>query len=161
MELLTKNKCMKKSILFGITLFLFKSATFSQVLVSESFEGVFAPSGWTVLNNGSGNDWVQDPSYASIGSNSMAYYFNISNAADAWAFTPAIALNAGDSIVVTFDEQVRSSNYPEALQVTIGNAQTVPSQTTVLYSDANLTNTTFNQIAVSYKACLLYTSRCV
>lgn len=126
-----------------------------QVLVYEGFEGTtFPPNGWTIVNNGSGNDWTQNTNitYAASGTKSMMYTFTSSAPAAAWAFTPAMQLDSADSVTITFDQRVGLPNLAEALRVTVGNAQTVTSQTTVLYNNNNLTNTQFIQRTATFIA---------
>jgi subtilisin-like proprotein convertase family protein len=127
------------SLFIALTLISFSKA---QVLLTESFEGTFPPAGWSLINNGSGNSWTQNTNsvYSSDGTNSMVYLYNSTNPADAWAFTPPITLTSGQIVRITFDQSVRDNIYAEALKVTVGLAQTVGSQTTILYDDNNLTN---------------------
>ncbi len=124
-------------------------------MLSESFEGtVFPPAGWVILNNGLGNSWSLNtlPANSSAGSNSMRYVFTSAAPANTWAFTPAIALNSGDSVNITFDQRVGLSLYAEAMKVNVGSAQTVASQTTTLYNNNALTNTSFIQRFITFKA---------
>ena len=124
-------------------------------LLTESFEGTFPPTGWLIVNNGSGNDWTQNTSatYASDGSKSMKYGYNSSNDADTWAFTNGLSLTNGQVYNITFDYRV--TGYPEKLKVTVGNAQTVASQTTTLWDNnggSDLNNTSFAQASFQFTA---------
>ena len=121
--------------------------------LTESFEGTFPPTDWAIVNNGSGNDWVQSTSTASDGSNSMQYAYDSSNPADAWAFTPAITLTNGSVIQIYFDYKVASSSYPEKLKITVGSDQTVATQTTTLWDNnggSDLTNSSFETAMITY-----------
>ncbi|RUA25904.1 MAG: hypothetical protein DSY76_06290, partial [Bacteroidetes bacterium] len=123
-------------------------------LLSESFEGTFPPTGWLLVNNGTGNNWTLNTNAAksSDGINSMRYVLS-ANPADAWAFTKALNLTAGTSYTLTFDYKVQSATKPEKLKITVGNAQTVASQTTVLWDNAGgtgLTNTVFAQATIQF-----------
>lgn len=127
----------------------------AQIMLSEGFEGaVFPPAGWVILNNGLGNSWSLNTVSAnsSNGTNSMRYVFTSAAAANTWAFTPPIVLDAGDSVNITFDQRVGLSLYAEAMKVTVGSAQTVGSQTTTLFNNNNLTNTSFIHRFITYKA---------
>ncbi|MEI6184701.1 MAG: GEVED domain-containing protein, partial [Bacteroidota bacterium] len=123
----------------------------SQAILQESFEGSFPPAGWTIFNNGNGNNWSQNTSatYSYDGTKSMQLMYNFSNAADAWAFTPALTLNTNPA-TITFYSRVRSASYPENLKLTVGTGNTVASQTTVLLDSAGLTNVTYQQFTATY-----------
>ncbi|HRT59484.1 MAG TPA: hypothetical protein P5170_00995, partial [Candidatus Syntrophosphaera sp.] len=97
----------------------------------------------TVINYGSGNNWgwYQDPWNTSNGM--MGYSYNSTYAADTWAFTVRFYCLAGQTYWVGFDQRVGNSSYPERLKVTVGTAQTKVSQTTTLWDNNNLTNTTW------------------
>ena len=150
---------MKKILHFftsAALMLLFVFGAQAQVL-TESFEGSFPPTNWAIVNNGSGNNWTQntDASNASDGSNSMKYGYNSSNNADTWAFTKGLSLTNGQVYDITFDYKVASSSYPEKLKVTVGNAQTVASQTTTLWDNnggTDLTNTSFAQASFQFTA---------
>jgi hypothetical protein len=58
-------------------------------------------------------------------------------------------MTAGNTYRIEFYQAVQSSTYAEKLQVTVGNAQTAASQTTVLYTNSSLTNTTYAQRVTS------------
>jgi subtilisin-like proprotein convertase family protein len=138
-----------------LLLCLWLSTSKAQVLLYENFEGsVFPPTGWTITNNGSGNQWIQNTnaSYASVGTKSMVYSFTSSAPASAWIFTPSIALDSADTVTITFDQRVGLSNLSEALKVTVGLAADIVSQTTVLYSNTNLTNTAYTQRSATFVA---------
>ncbi len=100
--------------------------------VNEGFEGTFPPAGWTVFNNGTGNDWTLNTSvtYANTGTNSAKYAYDSANAADTWLFTGAVTLAAGESVDWSF--YTRSRGFVEKLKFTVGTGATVADQTTVL-----------------------------
>ncbi len=123
--------------------------------VDESFEGAtWPPTDWLIVNNGSGNDWIQNTSSSNsnTGNNSAEYHYNGSNAADTWLFTKAVTLNNGETVNWEFYEKVASSSYPENLKFTVGTAQTVASQTTTLIDLPGLTNTSFVKQSGTYTA---------
>lgn len=120
-------------------------------IFQESFEGSFPPTGWTILKTGAGNDWTQNTSstYAYHGTKSMQYVYNSASAADAWAITPAIAMNTNPA-TITFYVRARSASFPEKLKFTVGNTNTIAAQTNVLIDNNNITNITFAQWSVNY-----------
>jgi len=126
---------------------------FSQVLLQESFEGTFPPTGWTIVNNGTGNVWKQNTTvtYAYAGTKSMQLQYNSSNAADAWAFTPALSLTTS-SVLVTFYARARSASFPESMKLTVGTGNTVADQTTVLLDSPSITNVVYNKWSTIYTA---------
>ena len=150
---------MKKTIhllsIMVLAVFLLPKLGFSQLL-SESFEGTtFPPPNWLIVNNGSGHNWVQNTSSAdaSVGSKSMKYIFDSNNAADTWAFTKGLSLTNGVSYDITFDYKTKA--FPEKLKVTVGNAQTVASQTTTLWDNnggTSITSTTYSSAAITFTA---------
>jgi len=115
------------------------------VLLTEGFE-TWPPTGWTMINAGYGNSWGSSTTYHS-GAKSMAYEYNSTYSANAWALTPGQALTAGVTCTVKFWYKTSyGSLYPERLKVTAGTAATVAAQTTVLWDNnggSNLTNETW------------------
>lgn len=102
------------------------------------------PTGWLIYNAGSGNNWNPSGTVTPFnGLYDLYYIYNASYAANTWAFTKGISMTAGNTYRVEFYQEVYNSLYPEKLQVTVGNAQTVASQTTTLYNNSNLTNTSY------------------
>ena len=142
---------MKKIYLMLLISICFTINVYSQAVLQESFEGTFPPAGWTIFNNGSGNNWSQNTTstYSYDGNNSMQLMYNSSNAADAWAFTPALTLNT-NPVTITFWTRVRSATYPESLKFTVGTGNTVADQTTVLIDSSSLTNTNYTQWTATY-----------
>ncbi len=143
---------MKKILLF-LFFALMSSFIYGQY-IDESFEGGWPPTDWLVVNNGSGNDWIQNTtsSNSNTGSNSAMYGYNSSNAADTWLFTKAVTLANGETVNWEFYEKVASGTYPENLKFTVGTAQTVASQTTTLVDLPGLTNTSFVKQSGTYTA---------
>ncbi len=142
---------MKKCYLLLFLCFALAGNSFSQAILQESFEGSFPPAGWTTVNNGSGNNWSQNTSatYAYDGTKSMQLLYNFSNAADAWAFTPALTLNT-NPVTITFYSRVRSASYAENLKLTVGTGNTVADQSIVLLDNPGMTNTKYQQFTATY-----------
>ncbi len=117
--------------------------------VNEGFE-TFPPSGWTFTNEGSGNAWTSTTTYFRTGTRALYYSYNSSNAADAWAYTPAQSLIAGVTYTVSYWYRGNGTTYPENLKLTVGTGLTKASQTTTLATQSNITTTTFTQVSVTY-----------
>lgn len=138
----------------GTAIDLSSSAISGELLLqnySEDFEA-WPPTAWTFINNGSGNDWATN-STAYSGLASMSYTYNSSNAADAWAITPAQSLVSGTTYTISFMYEVAGSTFPEKLKVTVGNDATVAAQTDILWDNnggASLTNTTWALATFTY-----------
>ncbi|MBL7783883.1 MAG: T9SS type A sorting domain-containing protein [Saprospiraceae bacterium] len=129
--------------LIPLLLLLFVQGVYGQ-LVNEGFDGTFPPSGWTIINAGSGNNWAKttDVSYVISGTGSAYYAYNSTFAANAWLFTPGVSLTAGQIVDFSFKQSVASASFPENLKFTVGTSATVAAQTTTLLTLAGLTNIT-------------------
>ena len=149
----------------GGTSFLSAPATFSTGCAavttiaafpySESFENIASgqtlPCGLTVLNaNGDAATWAINRSAPYSGTNALRYTSAINNsvAADDWFFTPALTTAASTRYQVAFRYRgegiVNSpSNYTEKLEVKVGPSATPAGQTTTLYTNAAITNTSY------------------
>lgn len=129
------------------------AVTFFVPTYTQSFDGaLFPPVGWSLINAGSGNQWTRSTASPYAGAASMLYSYNSTNAANAWAFTPGIELQNGQTYRVSFYQKVEDATYPEKLKVTVGNAATVAAQTTTLWDNAGGTELTneFYQLRVAY-----------
>ena len=92
-------------------------------VLSEDFEGVFPPAGWSIINDGDANGWVlatsgghDAPKAAKISYGSTAH--------DDWLVTPALEVVTGDSIILW--SKNGSSSWTEEFNVmlsTAGNAK--------------------------------------
>ena len=141
---------MKKVYLLLMVVFTTITLNAQNVLLQESFEGTFPPTGWVIKNNGSGNNWIQSPTANGYSGNyAIEYVYNALNAADAWAFTPALNLKAAQ-VTITFFTKVGLSSYPESMKLTVGSDSTVASQATVLLDSASITNTTYRRWKATY-----------
>lgn len=112
-----KSKTSKLLIaaLFTAALLVLSSAAMAASL-SEDFEGTFPPSGWTVINNDGGSyTWVQYSGYAHGGTYSAGCHYE-SNESDDWMITPQLT-SVGANDVLSFWYRIRSSTYPESLEV--------------------------------------------
>jgi len=119
-------------------------------ILSEGFESGVPPTGWTIIDNNSDSyKWSQSSTYHS-GSYSMYYAYNSSSAANDWAITKSLSLTAGVTYTISFWYEVYSSSYPESMKLTVGNAATVAAQSTILWTGASLTSTTWTQVTTTY-----------
>ncbi|RZL12041.1 MAG: T9SS type A sorting domain-containing protein, partial [Hymenobacter sp.] len=113
----------------------------------ERFDGVTAPAlpcGITILDgNNDGSTWVNSNFNPSSGVNSMRYNPSSVNAADDWFFTNAMALKANMKYQLQFKYRVFSYNYPEKMEVKIGNSTTAASQATTLFSNMAIINSAY------------------
>jgi len=140
----------KLLLLFIILSVIIINPSYSQ-LVDETFDGTtFPPTGWLLVNNGSGNQWTRSAATTCSGAGSMMYGYHSTNAADCWAFTPDMSMTAGVTYRIEFYQRVATSGNPEKLKVTIGQGQTVTAQTTILWNNASLTNTTCTIRTIDY-----------
>jgi len=120
------------------------------VNITEGFEGVaFPPTGWTILNEGSGNNWITSTTPKS-GTKAMQYSYSSLNAANTWMFSPQQQLLAGKTYTISF--WYNTGGYAEKLKVTAGTAATTASQTNVIWSNTSLTNTTYAQATATFVA---------
>ena len=95
-------------------------------LLSENFDSMssistsYSGTDWFAYNAGSGNNWTLNTSstYANSGSNSAAYSYNSSNAANCYLVSAPFTVNANMiELEVSLYEAVRSSGYPESFDV--------------------------------------------
>ena len=108
---------------------------------SEAFSSVTAPAlpaGWTTQVV-TGGTWATN---ASGCTGNALRYPGTSAAANSWAFTPGLSLTAGVTYMLTFNEKVSVVTYPQKLAVTVGATANSATQTTTIYTNTNLNNTT-------------------
>lgn len=112
---------------------------------STSFEGNM-PVGWTTEVI-SGNEWAyhESESNAHTGTGSLRYLYNSSEAANSWAFTIGIVLEAGKDYDVSFFQRVSSATFPENLKLTVGTEANATAQTTVLLDLPEADNTDYER----------------
>ncbi|MBC6612587.1 choice-of-anchor J domain-containing protein [Hymenobacter sp. BT507] len=119
---------------------------------NENFDGVTAPAlpcGFTVFDaNTDGFTWTTSTAAARSGANALTYNFNnqsLTTAADDWVFTPALTLQAAQQYLLSFYYRVGTATTPERLEIKVGTAPTVAGMTTTIFTNNNLTATTFTQ----------------
>ena len=128
------------------------SPNIGAIAYTEGFEETsFPPTSWTLINAGTGNQWASYTAYYHGGSKAMAYTYNASYAANAWAISQAMTLSVGTTYTISFwYEAPYGTSYVEKLKFTVGTAATVAGQTTTLYTNASISNTTWSQATFTY-----------
>lgn len=110
---------------------------FSQTtLLTESFDGLFPPNNWQVIQNGVGANWGQSGSNTYNGSG-CAYVFPSTDFEDTWLITPDIPMTSGNTYRVTYYHAAGTSCGvcdDASMKVTVGQGQTVGAQSTTLQS---------------------------
>jgi hypothetical protein len=121
------------------------------VLLSESFESGL-PSGWSVVNGGTGNNWTFPLSLsgsARTGTRAAQYTYNSLNPANTWLFTTGQNLTAG--VTYTISSWYRtSSGFPEKLKVTVGSDATILGQTTVIQDLGTIQTATYTEQTATF-----------
>ncbi|GGF17854.1 T9SS-dependent choice-of-anchor J family protein [Hymenobacter cavernae] len=114
---------------------------------SEGFDGVAAgalPCGVTVTDvNGDARTWSVVADATGSAPNAMRYTYSANNPANDWFFLPAISMQAGRRYQLQFKYRAQSASFPEALEVKFGTAATPAGQTTTLFQNTNIVNTTY------------------
>ena len=113
--------------------------------------GQTLPCGVSVLDaNADGATWAINRTAPYSGTNAMRYTSALANSqvADDWFFTPALTTTAGTRYQLAFryrGEGIANSPsaYTERLEVKAGPSATVAGQTTTLYTNAAITNTSY------------------
>lgn len=138
---------MKKTIV-SLALIMVCVISLNAQILSESFSSTSVPSGWTQEDNNTYN-YLQDWFWEFDGSKMKHVFYQSSMhyQADCWVFTPNIAMVSGQTYNISF---LLNTNYdgmglhgPASLEVKIGQGQYSGVQTTLLWSDANITNSTW------------------
>ena len=121
---------MRKIILFIFLLVGVVSwQTFAQF--TESFEGAtFPPPGWTVINDGDPNTWVQSTN-AHTGLKAVEILRDLHTAHDDWLVTPAINVTAGVSDRISFWAKNRSHSYEDRFYVLLSTTGTAKTDFTI------------------------------
>jgi hypothetical protein len=126
--------------------FLTACATNTVFPYAENFDGVTAPAlpcGITVLDaNTDGTSWVNGNGTANTTPNAMRYVSNTS-VADDWFFSNALSLTVGKSYQLQFRYRGSSTASTQRLEVKVGTAATVAGQTSTVFTNASIKNTTY------------------
>ncbi|QOJ29393.1 MAG: choice-of-anchor D domain-containing protein [Ignavibacteriales bacterium] len=117
--------------------------TVSSLPYSEGFEGVFPPTGWTLVDVNGGTTWIKSNSSPNSGANSARYNYSGTLPGNDWLIAPATTLQAGKTYRVIYYYKAQSATYPEKLKVAIGSAPVPDSLYTVLADHPNVVNATY------------------
>ena len=103
--------------------------------------------GWSTFGNGA---YGLSALTAAANAQSPSYYWIFNNtvgtASNNWLFTPAVSLQAGEQVTISFWERNPTTGGLRSLRVTVGSSATVAGQTTQIYSNAALLNNVYTQI---------------
>lgn len=116
--------------LFYILLLVFAKTSAQTILIAESFEDSSYVNSWTFNSTAaSGVTWTS-ASTAFHGSKAIRVFDNINRPVNAWAFTPALPLNATNPVSVSL--YVKRGNADHELIIKAGRAPDAESQTIAL-----------------------------
>jgi hypothetical protein len=119
----------------------------------EGFETAVVPAVpacWLVTDvNADGYTWKTYAGGAHLGTMSIRYAYNGSQAANDWLFSPGVTLTAGTNYALKLWEKVASSTYPERWEIMMGSTQDIAGMTTTIQPAITLTNTTYAQLIYS------------
>ncbi|MBS1622816.1 MAG: choice-of-anchor J domain-containing protein [Bacteroidetes bacterium] len=127
----------------------------TQTILSEDFEGAFPPAGWASLiqDSSSSNYWIAlNDGEAHGGSGAAEYDWNSGADAQAYLITSGLPLIGGVTYTLSYWEEIGLSSYPEKLQITLGDSQTVSAQIagTVIQPTTTYTNTSYAQQTLTF-----------
>ncbi|GAB4277342.1 MAG: hypothetical protein Kow0068_00470 [Marinilabiliales bacterium] len=120
----------------------------NQISITPPYYMGFEPGedtfGWEVYNaNNDGYTW----NLINYGGNNqpycMQYSYSAWEAADDWLISPCAYLNENETYKLSFYYKVEDGQWPEKLNVYMGNNQNIDSLTTLLVDYSNLTNTNY------------------
>ena len=103
-------------------------------------------SGWKIYNNN--NDlfkWSIQNTGGRTHPYCIRYDYSYSIPADDWFVTSCISLSASQSYRLRFWYKIESNQWPEKLNVFIGNGQDISNLTTLMLDFPNLTNMTYQE----------------
>ncbi|WP_324672936.1 T9SS-dependent choice-of-anchor J family protein [Hymenobacter sp. GOD-10R] len=113
----------------------------------ENFDAVAVntlPCGITVADiNADARTWAVTADATGSAPNAMRYTYSSNNPADDWFFTPPIAMQAGRRYQLQFRYRAQSATFPEGLEVKFGATTTPAGQTTTIFSNTNIINSTY------------------
>ncbi|WP_293872392.1 T9SS type A sorting domain-containing protein [Flavobacterium sp.] len=124
-------------------------------IYTESFENDTLPFvGWLAVPNTAGWFIVTGTGLTQSGNFAAASVTPVAAAADSRMFSRGVNLVAGSSVDVTFyiENFVNGSTNTGNYELTVGSAQTVASQTTVVGSETGISNATYVQKTFTFTA---------
>lgn len=137
-----KMKIPAVSIFCCLFIFLTVNKLRSQTIFTESFEGAFPPTGWAIINAGTGGVWQANTnslySFSGLKSMQCPSVGNVSR--NAWAITQNVSLSAGIYYRISYWYREAANARIEQMKVTLGNAATIAAQTTILHDYTDIEN---------------------
>jgi len=120
----------------------------AQVIVSESFENAFPPTGWTITTGINSNPWelsTTDP--AANGIRCMKNDSYDLFGANTWIFSTPFSLTPGISYRISYWYRIvnTGSLNQKSFRVTLGKLPTINGQTNFLHTYSDITNTNYTQ----------------
>jgi len=143
------------SICLGASIDLTSNATSNLppvTVINEGFEGGAIPAGWISVNAGTGNLWTIGPVNGTprTGTRSVEYNWNTTQTASAYLITAGVALTGGVTYNVSSWYKGTGTTFPEKMRVTVGTAQTIAAQTTVIQDLGSITTATYTQQSATF-----------
>jgi hypothetical protein len=104
------------------------------------------PLGWTTINaNADDYVWETNATNPQSAPNSARIRYNANMAMDDWLISPPLHLTADMFYSINFFYRAHSATYPEKLSVYWGTSPTAAALTNLLWQNANITNTTYEE----------------
>jgi hypothetical protein len=134
----------KNTTILIIACFIFLTKeTKSQIILSENFEGVFPPNGWTMINASQfSQGWTQNIFSFNAASGSKSMVCNVgSSDANAWSFTPSLSMNPNTLYRVSYYYRSDlSGGTIGKFKLTLGSTPTIASQNRILHDYPSIQN---------------------
>jgi|GEM_PF-605192 len=141
-------------IIFPLFVAFSARATGEKFVLWESFEEILTPglpTGWTVVNQNMDDKQWETIKYGGLPLRHQCARYNgnpLLPASD-WMFSPSVSLDAGTDYTLSFLCKVSGASV-QKLRIFIGNSPDPSAMTTQLYDDNNITNTTLQEITISF-----------
>lgn len=118
---------------------------------SSGFDSTTQLQGWTTSTNTTTQSLGLGTTAANAQSPSQYFIFNNSTtqAVNNWLFTPAFYLTSGEQVTATFYTRCATSR---SFKLTVGSSNTSASQSTVVWNNAALLNSSYTQQTATYTA---------
>lgn len=121
----------------------------------ESFDNVpklYLGNCMTSQDLNGGTTWITDSIKPRSAPNAMTYHYAAGLPGNDWAYTPGLSVVKGVQYRLSFYYKGRSNNYRERLEVKYGNAANADSMATLLFSNTNIGDTTYQLAQADFTA---------
>ncbi len=121
----------------------------------ENFDAVPRPylgNCFTTQDLNGGTTWVSDSIRPRSAPHAMTYHYSASLPGNDWAYTPGLSLIKGVNYRLRFYYKGRSSSYRERLEVKYGSTAIADSMGTLLFSNTNIADTTYQLVQADFTA---------